>query len=92
MSSILLFEVVMDNVNFILARGIKDIPVPLCSQGWEFPRINTCTAWQMISMQCVWKFKGSFFLMGCVLPVVNGSTWINLTDVFTLYSMIASIC
>ena len=39
----LLFQVMRDNMSFILTRGIQDIPVPPCSQGWEFCRIKACT-------------------------------------------------
>lgn len=43
MSDILLFQVMMDNMNFIVTRGVQGIPVPPCSQGWEFCRIKVCT-------------------------------------------------
>jgi len=43
MSSLMLFQVVVDNINFILTRGIQDIPVPASSQEWEFSRIKACT-------------------------------------------------
>ena len=37
------FQVMMDSMNFILTGGIQDIPIPPCSQGWEFRRIKACT-------------------------------------------------
>jgi len=40
---ILLFQVLMDTMNFILMRGIHDISLPPCSPEWEFPRIMACT-------------------------------------------------
>jgi len=43
MSSLVLFQVVMDNTNFILTRGIQDFPVPASSQEWEFSSIKVCT-------------------------------------------------
>jgi hypothetical protein len=43
MSSILLFQVTMDSVTFILTRGIQEMPMLPCSQGWEFSRIKACT-------------------------------------------------
>jgi len=38
-----LFQMVMDNINFILTGGIQDIPVPASSQEWEFSSIKACT-------------------------------------------------
>jgi len=43
MTSLVLFQVVMDNINFILTRGIQDIHVPASSQEWEFSSIKACT-------------------------------------------------
>jgi len=43
MSSLMLFQVVIDNINFILTRGIQDIPVPASSQEWALSRIKVCT-------------------------------------------------
>ena len=43
MSSLTLFQVVMGDIDFILTRGIQDIPVPASSQEWEFSSIKACT-------------------------------------------------
>jgi len=43
MLGILLFQVRMDSTNFILTRGIRDVLVPPCSQGWEICRIKART-------------------------------------------------
>jgi len=51
-----------EHCDFILTRGIKGIPVPSCSQGWDFPRIKACT---MADDNCgVWKFQGDFYFHG----------------------------
>jgi hypothetical protein len=42
MSSLVLFQVVIDKINFILTRGIQHIPVPASSQEWEFSSIKAC--------------------------------------------------
>jgi hypothetical protein len=69
----------MMDVNFILTGGIQDIPVPPCSQGWEFCRIKACTMADDNYGVCL-EISRSFLLMSFVLHVVNGCTWINLTD------------
>jgi len=43
MLGILLFQVRMDSINFILTRGIRDVLVPPCSQGWAICRIKART-------------------------------------------------
>jgi hypothetical protein len=67
--------------NFIVTRGIQHIPVPPCSQGWEYCGVKACTKADGncgVHLEVLRKF---FLVMSCILHVVNASWWTNLTDV-----------
>jgi len=87
MSDILLFQVIMDNMNFIVTRGIQDIPVPPCSQGWEYCRIKACTKADSNCGVCLEVLRKFFLVISCILHVVNASRWMNLTYMCALYDM-----
>jgi hypothetical protein len=39
-------------------------------------------------MECVWKFQENFLVISSILRLVNGSRWINMTDMCALYAVI----
>jgi len=73
MSDILLFQVIMDNTNFIVTRGIQDIPVPPRSQGWEYCGIKACTKAGSNYGVCLEVSRKFFLVLSCILHVVNAS-------------------
>jgi hypothetical protein len=87
MSDILLFQVMMDNMNFIVTRGIQDIPVPPCLQGWEYCGIKACTKADGNCGVCLEVSRKLFLVISCNLHVVNASRWMNLADICALYGM-----
>jgi hypothetical protein len=71
----------MDRMNFILTRGMWDIPVHPFPQGWEFCGIKACT----MADDNYGVPLEVFLLMSFVLHLVNGSRWVNLTYMCVLY-------